>query len=378
MLRAPARRLARTIIILGQEQGTAFAARAVSAIESVAQAAFGDVHKVLLWWGTVVTLRWSLWALTLGGNIPSSEQGETTTEAEKAQPSDADTAPSSQFSWLQQSLIPALLRLEESLFVSALDALWNCILLPSAKNSAAGDSNRKTTDSMANGGAVSHWTHALHAADVALNDPARPKLLTRGLFHLARRRLLLCLLDRLDSLFFTSLISTTASTSGTFFPDSLDQKLLPCQSSAQLTFDVGVELKISAGRLVNWAADVGIKEGPALRIDLPHKTELKLFPRVRAAADLLMMSKNMLTDADIRQEVAPNLSSSAVYKLLSKYRSLDDSGTGGDSTTPALLKQLKKESVSESGDSLVVDSAMEGYSIPDEVILLEEGIRSCY
>lgn len=44
-LHAPARRLARTVVSLGRQEGPAFALRAVKAIKAVCGAAAGDLHR---------------------------------------------------------------------------------------------------------------------------------------------------------------------------------------------------------------------------------------------------------------------------------------------------------------------------------------------
>ena len=132
-LQAPARRLARTIMILGPEEGTAFGLRAVTAIQAAAAASLGDPHCLLLWWANAVTLRWSFWALSQGG---SGEGSGTGTSAISAAEDDMPSPGQNHFGWLMKSLGPALQHVEVQLFGDLVNLLWRSVVLATAMQSA--------------------------------------------------------------------------------------------------------------------------------------------------------------------------------------------------------------------------------------------------
>jgi hypothetical protein len=71
----------------------------------------------------------------------------------------------------------------------------------------------------------------------------------------------------------------------------LDPSLLP-HPRGPLTFATGVSLKMAVSRLQRWAADCGVREErlpPAGRST--EMSDYRLFPCLRATADLLMMPK---------------------------------------------------------------------------------------
>lgn len=381
-LQAPARRLARTIIVLGQEEGVPFGLKAFNAIRTAAAACLGDPHRMLLWWSNVVTLRWSLWALMGRGG----------------------TGGGAHFSWLSDPMMPALLQLEQALFDDLVDNLWTNVLLRAAKDSLAeekglrgrslsrtmsnGSSKSATplgapapgsaADGWTDGGAVAHWLRGLREVEQALTCPGRPLPAPRPLVALARRQALARILQRLDAALFAALVSDGAG--GRSSPGALDPALLPFQRGP-LTFGTGVELKMAAGRLANWAADVGLREGaPPAAPPSPDSTaatspsgELRLFAQLRAAADLLMMPKGSLSDAEVRRTVAPSLSVDAICQVLQRYQPDDSSA---ERFSPAILNQLRREETPGNGAAASRGhfAAVDVYEAPAEDVLLNEGV----
>lgn len=397
-LQAPARRLARTIIILGEDEGTAFALRAIAAIRVAGSASLGDSHRLLLWWANLVTLRWSLW--TLGGGRSGGV------------PKDGSSAHRT-FSWMDQSVAPALRQLEESIFNDLVEYLWASVLLRVTKETAdaACEQGRRASVTAANGdplyegGAVSYWISGLTAVDRELICVGRPPPAPRALHSLARRQALQHILMRLDTVLFSNLLSDGggvgggsasrgANNPGTCLESLLDPALLPFQRGPTLNFGTGVDLKMAAGKLANWAADAGVREAPpllhggsgAVHNEVPPPPAsgvgVRLFAQLRAGADLLMMPKGELSNAEVRLVVAPSLSVGAVCKILQRYKPDDPAS---ESFSPALLKQLRKEEAAaerSSGGSKGAGTAglqggtgfVQGYEAPDEVELLEEGL----
>lgn len=62
-LHTPARRLARTIVTFGMDEGIVFGLRALRAIEAVAEGCRDDVRGLCFWWSNCIQLRWMLWAM---------------------------------------------------------------------------------------------------------------------------------------------------------------------------------------------------------------------------------------------------------------------------------------------------------------------------
>lgn len=376
-LQAPARRLARTIIILGPEEGTAFASNAIAAIRASVTASLDDPHRILLWWANVVTLRWSFWALSSGVNGRKSRVTPTSGE---------------NFDWLATTLGPKLLLLEKKLFSDLVNLLWRGVLVPTAEESVSRASGRVfgtplsrtvSNSSVSLGrsqgfdgdggpdgpdgrdtGAGSHWIRGLRAVDVALNPHGRPPAAPRHLMSVLRRQLLLALLGRLDGRLVGGVLEDEEPSPRS--PESMDPELLPFCKGA-LTFSKAVEMKMAAGRLAVWAADAGVREGPSPL----GGSEVRLFPRLRAAADLLMMPKGALADAEIRRTVAAALPPSSIASLLQRYRAEDPAS---DASSPGLIKQLRAEAAAALESEGLKDNNLEYYDLPSDQTLLNEGL----
>ncbi len=75
-----------------------------------------------------------------------------------------------------------------------------------------------------------------------------------------------------------------------------------------LTFGEGVVLKMALTQWQAWAATQGGLDNTDT-----------MFPRLRAAADLLMFPKDMLRDAATREEILPALTLPQVCALVTKF-----------------------------------------------------------
>ena len=69
---APARRLARTVVSLGPEQGLAFGTQALHLVEAQLQATRGDLGGLVFWWSNWVHMRALLQAMV---GAPAGEGG---------------------------------------------------------------------------------------------------------------------------------------------------------------------------------------------------------------------------------------------------------------------------------------------------------------
>ena len=452
-LQAPARRLARTIIILGPDEGAAFGQRAISAIKAAAAAALRDPHRLLLWWANAVTLRWSFWALGRGGDNSGASPVSTPGSGREAGNNNnagggAGGGSSSHFDWLSRSLGPALRHLEAQMYADLLDYLWNGVLVPTAvqyatdaaaqRNKDIGSNinahlastaeskpsallrtlsigNSSTSRTTGNGttaeGAMDHWIRALRAVDAALTPAGRPPAAPRPLLSLLRRHVMTGMLTRLDgALLDVLLYDSTNNNKGnrTNGADSsleciLRPELLPISRCIQTTtthsnsrggggsfnnntssnsittsfdFISGVELKMAAGRLVEYASELGIREGPA--------------PKMKEVADLLMTPKSSLGDDEVRRTVAPSLHPGILVKVLQKYQPDDADVSADDKLPPALIKQLRAEAATSGnsgsgaggGRGGVKNSDRDTFGVlmhdvyipPVEEVLLEEGV----
>jgi hypothetical protein len=353
-LQTPARRLARTVIILGPEKGMRFGHQAISAIQSAASAALDDPHRLTVWWVNTVLLRWSFWALS------------------KSDPQKAIQASrqNNNFEWLTLHFSPSLLDLESRLFADLVEQLWQCVVYTEALKSVVlaeksnhasprsvevkdkGDaprSNGKHFEDMENvknlaedleelvnidkvGSAAKHWIAGLQAAYAAITPEGRPPAGPRPLVSTLWKQILWVLLRRMDEQLLKGIVERE-ETDGCHRASDVQEseKLLFPFSHGPLTFSQGAEMKVIAGRLSAWAADSGIRDAG------------KLFPMLRAAANLLMLPKGGFIDGDVRGQVVGVLPSAAIARILQRYVS-----TNGpiDNFSPGLLRQLRAEAAS--------------------------------
>ncbi|KAL4419165.1 hypothetical protein ABPG77_009141, partial [Micractinium sp. CCAP 211/92] len=143
-LHTPARRLARTIICLGPQEGLAFGLQAIRAIEATAGAGSGDLHRLTFWWSNVLQLRWMFWALCHGhGDALAGGASSSALDGARRRNSEQQLSPRTSLAaaaarggqdWMQASpraLVPHLRELESWLFGEMLKHLWWRVLLQS-------------------------------------------------------------------------------------------------------------------------------------------------------------------------------------------------------------------------------------------------------
>ncbi|KAL4430809.1 hypothetical protein ABPG75_006065 [Micractinium tetrahymenae] len=456
-LHTPARRLARTIISLGPQEGLAFGLQAVRAIEATAGAASGDLHRLTFWWSNVLQLRWMFWALChgqvdvlAGAGRSASLDGVARRGSDQFSPRTslvAAAAARSGQDWMQV-LVPQLRELEAWLFGEMLRHLWWRVLLqsvttlklpassaPSGAGTPAagaylraarsaphlqpqlqrdGSGVEQASPAALQGTprsfespeeeAVQRWVQGLRVVEAVLKEPGRPAPAPRQHLSLLHRQLVVALLRRLDTLLFRKLLAEDGdasprqplrlpSMSGRSAFDRtadadevlglggaeaaaaglLEPAVLPFQRGP-LTFGTGVHLKMAVSCLAGWAADCGVKEAhlpqAARSTDM---SDYRLFPCLRATADLLMMPKEVLTDREMRREVVPGLPLHRICQLLQRFEPDD---CAPDPLLPGLLEALQSESPRSDGGSTPSPTAKaeEEYLAPQEVALLADGL----
>ncbi|EFN59072.1 hypothetical protein CHLNCDRAFT_137813 [Chlorella variabilis] len=264
--------------------------------------------------------------------------------------------------------------------------------------------------------ALELWVQGLGAVEQAVREPYRPAPAPRAHLALLHRQLIVAVLRRLDTLLFRKLLVDEGEGLPLRLPSMggrdafsrgaeadevlggggdaaavglLEPALLPFARGA-LTFGTGVSLKMAVSRLNSWAADCGVKEErmPQARgRGAGRSTEMsdyRLFPCLRATADLLMMPKQarssgraVLADPQMRREVVPGLPLHRVCQLLERFEPDDNAP---DPLPPGLLEALHSESPRSDGGSTPSPTAKaeEEYAAPSGAALLAEGKHNWY
>ena len=154
----------------------------------------------------------------------------------------------------------------------------------------------------------------------------------------------------------------------------LPASFLPFDPRYPLTFTSGVGIKLAVGKIGLWAADAGAVVGSSSSSSSsgpngvataavsnngavdengddgtenggdPNNHLPRLFPRLRAVADLLMMPKDALADPSARLDVLPFLSLKSVCGALGKFRPDDHAP---DPLPPGLLDVLREQAEDE-------------------------------
>ncbi|KAI3433675.1 hypothetical protein D9Q98_003484 [Chlorella vulgaris] len=465
-LHAPARRLARTILSLGPQEGLSFGLQAICAVQGVAGAGSGDMHRLSFWWSNVLQLRCMFSALCQGLDTQlgpqASQQPVSPTTAATAAYAAAAAAEVSRgavvngLEWMQ-ALLPELRELEAWLFGEMVKFLWWRVLLRRVKTavlrtrSSTSGGGSATASMMGPGiggsnvnglsrpssrsgpapwattlstgtevkspssvqgtprsfeseeeAALHRWVQGLWAVERVARDPLRPIPAPRAHLALLHRQLISAVLRRLDTLLFRRLLmdeggdplsqrlSSMGSGHDAFSRSAeadevlgsgaeaaaaglLEPDLLPFPRGP-LTFGTGVSLKMAVSRLNSWAADCGVKEERLPQAGRSTEmSDYRLFPCLRATADLLMMPKEVLADPQMRREVVPGLPLHRVCQLLERFQPDENAP---DPLLPDLLESLQRESPRSDGASTPSPTAKaEGeYALPDERTLLAEGV----
>ncbi|KAK9789237.1 hypothetical protein WJX73_008930, partial [Symbiochloris irregularis] len=377
---APARRLARTTISLGPEEGITFGLRAIRAIQAAADGST-DVVGMAFWWSNCIQLRWMLWAMCHGGGADEYEDEQDL--------GDGSENGGEEFDWVMKVLVPPLRHLESYIFNQMFSYLWRVMTDFAASEAAGVPAGRPLLHPPSREEAAVHrWLDALMLVRSTIMPAATT--VTSGHLALLKNKILTALMRRLDSSMFEKLMEDAGGKrKNSFSPawkgaapiaaatrmdgdevdaddSDMDSRLLPYVSGT-MCFSTGMALKLAVSKWSNWSADVGIRD--------ERRTDAGwlLFPRLRATADLLMMDKEKLTDRKLRLVVVPGLSLHTICHLLSCFRPDD---LACDPLAPGLLQALQTEVDNEDpNDPASADEIMAPiYEPPSEASLLQEGL----
>ncbi|GIL66762.1 hypothetical protein Vafri_20263 [Volvox africanus] len=388
---SPARRLVRTVVAMGPSDGPQFGAAALRAVRAQVAAAAGDgLDTLSYWWSNVVHMRAML------GCLPSSLGNGGASSASPA----ASQLPlgAGGEHWASAVLVPELRRLERMLFDEVLVRMWDRVLLPTVLGAASrpgGSAATSRTSSPAvtkraqQEAAIKKWFEGLEAVCSALNRHVG----SAGHATMLRHQVLLQCLKRVDLLLFAHLLGgieqtgvadlladydphrTVAWTGGGgggggactngAFP-YLDDASLPFARGV-LTFGGGMSVKMTVTRLQQWAAGqpalggAGAAGGTSAAAAAEAAAALAsgadrsggtsggaapgsalgpLFPLLRAAADLLMMPKELLLDRAVRLDVGAALSMRSVLHILERFKPDE---FAQDSISPTILESLLED-----------------------------------
>lgn len=375
---APARRLARTTISLGPEEGITFGLRAIRAIQAAADGST-DVVGMAFWWSNCIQLRWMLWAMCHGGGADNDYDELDDPDS----PSGEDT-----FDWVMKVLVPPLRQLESYIFNQIFAYLWRVMTDYAASEAAGVPPGRPPLHPPSREeAAVNRWLDALQLVRNTI-VPASTTV-TAGHLALLKTKILTSLMRRLDSSLFNKLMedaedvrkqnsfspawrgnapvsAATRTGSEELSTDDMDmdQRLLPFRCGP-MSFTTGVNLKLAVTRWSNWSADVGIRD------EKKGDEGYMLFPRLRSTADLLMMPKEVLTDRAIRAEVVPGLSLRIICHVLGRFHPDD---LASDPLPPGLLEALHSESPIAEDSPTASDLLGPVYEPPTESSLLQDGL----
>ena len=310
--------------------------------------------------------------------------------------------------WAADALLPRLRALEAGLLDRAVSGLWSRALdalkaaekeqqqqqprsrrpSPSAERGGSGhlrDQQQERQVSAAEA-AAGRWVDILRSAarDAASSARASVPEPHAALFV---ARALGALLDRVDALLCEAATGARATggegerrekekSSGgggnraATASHVLPASFLPFDPRYPLTFTSGVGIKLAVGRIGLWAADAGVASSSSSSTSAapsgadgggddetgsgngkPSSASVRelprLFPRLRAVADLLMMPKDALTDASARLDVLPHLPLRAVCGALARFKPDDNAP---DPLPPGLLDVLREQAEDEDGD----------------------------
>ena len=266
-----------------------------------------DVPGMSFWWGNCFQLRLFL------------SHGED--RGGRSRPSSPDPS-----DWSARRMHQLIVKMEKSIFDRLQQYLWWKIFVPHIASSAF-----EAKPSSYHEGSVQKWLSALCAVHDQFALPAgRRDVGELGHLPLLRRKIIGNCCRMMDALLFRELLSSAAK--GELFFDAVDSfqedlvgsqhrtwpKIHPTAlpfKKGPLTFGVGMHLKMAVTRWSEWAIESNMKE--------PHHTGdpgQSFFPSLKATADLLMMPKELLTDASVRGELFAALSIHSMCILLEKFQ----------------------------------------------------------
>eukprot|EP00798_Chlamydomonas_sp_ICE-L_P020771 gene20771-27595_t len=389
---APARRLARTITCLGPANGLPFGQQALQVLTSLLQPSQADNGTLVFWWSNCVHLRGLLQGTTSQTNHGTLVFWWTNCVHLRGL---LQGTPSSR--WAAETLVPSLVTLEATaIFERMLNDLWSNFLLPPAGSSIPKDAKAAAstptpaaaaaaaaapplTKRAHQEAAIKKWFEGLDMVALQLSG------FKSGTANALRQQLMVQCLKRLDALLFHHLLLLPAPPQDVddllqeYNPDpklwgapnaqlgcsicleyNPDPKLWGAPNAPMpqvedsslpftrglLTFASGMSVKMTVTRLQQWANGEGIT-AESLTSGSSRTTEAMvnvsgavLFPLMRAAADLLMMPKELLTEQAIRRDVCQSLSMRSMIHILENFQ-VDE--YAHDVINPDLLLALKDE-----------------------------------
>ncbi len=314
-----ARRLARTVIALGEADGLAFAKRAVRAIKISCASSLGDVKRLVLWWSALITLRVRFLML-------SEEDGKSG---------------STFFGWLEAAS-SVLAEAEGVLYAQIVENVWDAHLVPVIDGSVDATGNVNPSVPYAEADVedrIARITSGLDSALAALNSLSDVSV---SILKTLNRLVLEDMVVKLD----VSLLQhrlTIARVSPKHPVDSM----------------IGLEIKMLISKLVSYFGSHGV-EGAAL-------------PRMDSLSNVLVSQKASLLDAEVRKALAPRISLNSILTILGQYTMSEDEGTAGD--LEKILAALKaKASTTVDLNATYEVLANIDYSLPDAHTLSQQGI----
>lgn len=330
-LQAPARRLARTIVALGRDVGPQFADQAFNAIKNSCIASLLDMHRYVLWWSTLVTLRWSFWTLVESDASDDLQNDRTG------------------FAWLQELISPKVESLEIWVFERLLEISWDEYILSGV--ASAMKKVHKMED------LATLWITELQKVLDALDNVYRPISSSKTLKTVLKRQLLLSLLPKMDTTLFQLLIDTKSLA---FKP---------------LTSSQGLEIKIFAEKISKWMKSNGLTNVEERHEDWDHaQSDTEYLPKMISAANILVTPKTSLLDPEVRGQVAPNMSVALICEILRNYEDADEKLGDSSQLTADIVARLKAQLISRIDGNLSYDKSDVAYLHAPEVWLLQQGI----
>jgi len=318
---APARRIARGLKLVrhNKDESVSTLQACLQAIRVMVESCSADVPGMAFWWGNCFQLRLLL----------SRFDGRQSFDSESSD-------------HLIRRLQQLIIKMEKTIFDRLQQYLWWKIFVPHIANAP-----QEAKPSPYNEGGVQTWLCALYSVydQFSLsNSPAGGEI---GHLHLLRRKIIGNCCRMMDNLLFRELLS--GATKGHFHLQSMDNfredmasmqpptwtKVHPgCLpfKKGPLTFGVGMHLKMAVTRWSEWAIEANMKE--------PQHTGdpgQSFFPSLKASGDLLMMPKELLTDASVRGELFAALSIRSMCILLERFQPDE---FAPDPVNPEILRSL--------------------------------------
>eukprot|EP00878_Enallax_costatus_P020355 GHUV01021510.1.p1 GENE.GHUV01021510.1~~GHUV01021510.1.p1 ORF type:complete len:707 (+),score=273.69 GHUV01021510.1:214-2121(+) len=385
-IHAPARRIARTLVCLGRQDGIPFGQLALRQVSAGVVAGRSDTQLLAFWWTNAVHLRGFLQSLNLA-------------MAEAA----GENAPKH---WAAEAFVPRLLQQEKFIFDELVSYVWTHTFVPAVAASrakpaqaalAAGVVKRSGQEA-----ALRKWLAALESVSQQLKGLGR-----EGHVNTLRHQVLLAVMKRMDTLIFHFLInppsdtiseggsSSAAASGGPFSPtpdsptrsqDGLQQQSsvlhdplnpnMPMLDDSMLfftrgvlTFGTGMNLKMACTRFQQWAfGEGGMRE---IWANLPSQGQ-SLFPLLRSTSDLLMMPKDLLLEEGIRADLCDSLPLGTLVYMLNRFQPDDFSREG---IPYDVLQELKSAAVAAGADDgssppiLEVEAECTYYSPTDDMAM---------